>query len=446
MQRCLINQLTKTGEYHFYLTIPTDSIDEVKRAFKYPEYVTLIPFPYDTSHTTNKYHFDVPSLQKYIEPYKRDYDLIINNEPALTPNFLQLFNNRNPFRLPIMDYIHWIETPQITGFGDNEHGNYAIWSLINGIRWSTVAFCNSEYGKSIIRPFYEKILSAPEVQIVEEKLKPLVIGIDTDELDSLKPEKEEHFSTPTIIFNHRITDYTGYRDVIKAIKELEDEVDFQIIFTNPSKFLGKGSVEELESAKFMHTTLSFPEYVKLLYKTDIVLGTHRGTNQWTLSAIEAMYCGNIPICINRAFYPELMKNQKRYLCELSEFKERIRYVIENIDEERKKVKSLKSFIYNNYSWNLRALEWKAIIENLVKNTEIYGTDEFIRNSIVELFKTKSIWTKEELYKALKWGTQIKWTSYRRLMLDNYIIIDDLKKENATFQFLGPTNQKTLGDF
>jgi len=454
-------------DVHFYLTIPKGGKDAIRvaehfRRIGVKDHVTLVEVPYHAG-LLNKVHFDAVALHEALNVNERDYDLVLCNEPTLVPSFFELFNHMSHFRIPVISYMHWIDLPgggsQVGG--NKTDGNHKLWLLLTGVRWSERARCNSEFGKRLLTQFTERWLSREQAEKISTQFKPLYLGIDTEELDTFGAPYASRFEVPTILFNHRISQYTGYDELLDAVRTLEAEgLKFKVIFTNPAPFHSQTWPKDLKSIEMIEESLSYRDYVCLLHRTHIVVGLHTGVNQWSLSLPEAAYCGNIPLMTDDTFYPEMFSGipdnlKKALLVPRDKFTERLRTLILDADNMRTIIApQISKYIAERYAWSVRAKEWAAQLRESYATIPAWGTDECTRDRIVVLFKEKPILRKSEIVKALSWGTHIKWTSYRLKLLKDYCIDDhrradtyyELKKELRTGEYAAQPTLEEKGWF
>ncbi len=414
--------LAKRDDFHFYYVCPRQHYDKIKRdMWQYKDRLTLLPVEMLTANSGSRYHIDLPTLNKYIKPYERDYDILSIQEPPLVAGMFELFNGRNHFNAPIHTYVHWI--CKDVGIKVNAHERL---SYIAGLFLSSQAGCNSEFGKKMIIAQAKEYYNDRFIEILDRKLSPLHVGADVENLihtDSSSfldnPDKKE----TSIIFNHRLNQYTNYRFIISELERLyQKRQDFVLYVTNPSK-MSVSDIERMKTIPFIRfTDLSFNEYVDLMKRCDIALCPHVGDNQWSISLIEAVSCGCIPLASSKAFQKEILFNFEDdfFYHANHEFLARLEHMLNEKTAYKKRTLAKREVFANHWSWRNVCTEYIQMFDKLYAESDIVSADcdsmKRIRNIITT---SKQISKKSLLKNQLKWSDFIVWTKYRRRILEEF---------------------------
>jgi len=417
VQRNVIQEiLKKRDDIHFYLTVPFDQYPLVKPLES--DRLTLLKYNY-SSGSGHKFHFDTNQLWKLMDMWRRDYDLVICNEVILGNNFKNLFCYKSHFDIPIVNYVHWIDT--------SDDVTAQQWAMFSSIYWCYNTYCNSKYGKRLILDSATQVYNDDVFDEISKKLKILNVGFNDKELDEMKTT--DKFDVPTLVFNHRISQYTGYETLLKKCQKIwDDGVKFQLIFTNPSVSLTRSALGKYPFLKMKEGGYSYKEYIELLWKSDICFGLHNGQNQWSIAFLEALYCDNIPITSNKIFYPEMLGQDTYTLDDLQ-------YVIENMgglasknfDLEKYKWKNLAMQYLEMYEWNIN--EYAKTADKL-KDVD----KSKVLNDVKSLFAQRPIIGKDEILRLRAkesgsgMGCQTPYSKYRRELLK---ICDDVVEKDES---------------
>lgn len=363
VQRNVINYiLRKRNDFFFYLTCPKGKEKDMLRWLERPERVKLIPLRYTTAGSLNKMVIDIAGLRKSFPWSKFPLTTIWNNEVYLAPTMLQIFQATFPYgRVPVVNYVHWIEIPEQNRLGTIYTGNWHMWTLATSIAWTERTYFNSRYGIELVLPYLRKFLRGDIYDEITQKMEPLYLGINVEELDKYKTS--ETFDKPTFIFNQRLALYTGASRVIRtAMKLLDNGYDFYLILTNPSQTTIK---VDYDNPKYRGKIIinqggmPFEKYVETLWKADAVIAWHGGTgynndypvNQWSIAFPEALACGCYPIAHNNGFFSEMLP--KDFLLpnrNESTLYNAMRMVIESPEEYRKRASTVQEYIRSSYDW------------------------------------------------------------------------------------------------
>src|SRR6185295_13088285 len=201
-------------------------------------------------------------------------------------------------------YIHWMDWKR-SGNIRNRWNQPTNLSILTSILLSAVTGCNSLYGKERILREAARWLNAKTLEIVERKLVPLWPGINSQ--DVMGARTRERFSVKTIVFPFRTQKYTGFKSLVEIhLANLwKRRKDFRLLVTNPSDY---------DFVKHHHERFPFVEvcrlnrqdYLAMLWKSDIVVGLHNGSNQWSLAAVEAIAAECVPLLNQASFFPEMI--------------------------------------------------------------------------------------------------------------------------------------------
>jgi glycosyltransferase involved in cell wall biosynthesis len=142
-------------------------------------------------------------------------------------------------------------------------------------------------------------------------------GIDCDELDRHRPDRERGAGPPTILWNHRWEFDKQPEVFFGALRELAGEgLDFRVhvvgesFQAQPKPFLeAKGQLGD-RLLTFGHLARR-EDYVRVLWESDVVVSTAI-QEFFGIAVMEAAYCGARPLLPRRLVYPELYGGECLY--------------------------------------------------------------------------------------------------------------------------------------
>jgi hypothetical protein len=257
-------------------------------------------------------------------------------------------------------------------------------------------------------------------------------GIDCEELLAVRESALIKPRKKTIIFPYRTQTYTGYQSVINHLDGVwKNRKDFRLILTNPSQndFAKRLPVsrEYLEVVK-----LERRDYLRTLWEADIILGCHNGCNQWSLSAVEALAAECVPLFNKSSFFPEMLsvalsadeykEIENRYFYHRESFPRRLEVLLNNLDEEKKRMADLAVRVRDYYDWQKRVHEWIHCFDKADNHApELTQSSEALRK-IVSLIQANGGASKDAILKHLNWHTKsryISWTKYRKYLREHF---------------------------
>lgn len=175
------------------------------------KYIDNIEYDYSTSIHQNRYHFNRNILAKTL-PYGTDIDVVLNMQPEVTENIKVFFQNQRREKPLIINYYHWIDCKESRKFAKGLGG--FIWRQVEGARSADLNLFHTPYAFDLFNT------SARESNLPIDNIKfgyffpqPTIFGTKPIKL----PKKK------IILFNHRLNNTTGWRDVVKACKKLKEE-------------------------------------------------------------------------------------------------------------------------------------------------------------------------------------------------------------------------------
>lgn len=430
LQRELISALgRKRRDFFFYLLVPKELMSVLEPAFDGPN-VRLIPTSSISRQQGGAHHFDLRELEALLDLRRFDVDVLFINQPELTGGLLDFFNKVHFYDLHSFNYVHWMDWRRGDAVTNrwNVPGNL---TLLTSILMSEVTGCNSAYGKSRIVREASRWFNEPTLRTLEQKLVPLHPGIQVDEI--LAARVRSRHRVKTLIYPFRAQKYTGFQALIEHLSVLwRRRRDFRLILTNPS---GYDYIKRIgERLPFVEVKrLDRAQYLKELWKADIVVACHNGSNQWSLAATEALAAECIPLFNSESFLPELLSAPfpaglpqalvDRYFYYRSEFPRRLQYLLDNLSEQRRVIRPIAAKVRSYYDWANRVEDWIPWFETADRASPGLRSATLVSRRIDKLMARHGSMLKEDLMRELGWHVKsrhISWTRYRKYLRSRYV--------------------------
>jgi hypothetical protein len=433
--------------YHFYLTYPKSSENDafIHQKFLGVDNVTLIGLRYNT---TNAFYRDEVDIETLNNELKEDVDLLYCNTPEVTLKLLSFLQSKGNY-VNAVTYSNWlpnmVEEPMLLYYKDTSYGKYAIRLkyLINYLA-TTANFTHSEHSKKILIDSYKFIDSPSFKNYVTKSFKVLNITCDIESKNSYKYRDEKLVKLERkakdneeiiILFNYRHNDFTGFPFFMKNIKEFikkHSEFNIKIALTSVRNDLS--AKYNIEDKYFINKeNLNYEDYVKLLYKSDIIIGAHTSENMWSLAFIDGLMSYNIPIYRTRIFFDELMKdintNSELTFNTDIEFQGSLFKVCSNLDYYRKIARKISNKILKYWTWDTKIHDFHKALQTYAKQKSFNLSDE--RKAEIEKYlkDTNHIFWKS-LKNAMSMGEQRPLNIYRKVIKNNLQLRDDMKSEKS----------------
>lgn len=419
----------KRADYFFYILIPEEAEHEIRSSFEGAN-VQLIPTTSMSRQQGGAYHLDLRELETLLDLRRIDMDVLFINQPELTAGLLDFFNKVHFFDLHSFNYIHWMDWQRSDEVKNrwNVPGNL---TLLTSILMSEMTGCNSVYGKRRIVAEAARWFNDSTTAEIERKLVPLHPGIEVPEICAAKVRSRH--PVKTIICPFRAQKYTGFRALIDHLAALwAKRQDFRVVVTNPSEY---------DYIKRLPRRLPFVEvgqfdrrqYLRELWKADIVVACHNGSSQWSLAAAEALAAECIPLFNSESFLPELLGAalpaglppvlQERCFYYRFEFPRRLEYLLDNIAEQRRMIRPIAEQIRLYYDWANRVDDWMPCFDAVDRASPELRSPTDVSRRIDTIMAAHGSILKEDLMRELAWHVKsrhISWSRYRKYLRSNYV--------------------------
>lgn len=417
--------LRHRNDFFFYILVPSELLPAFEPEFR-GKNVLLIPATFMSRQQGGAFHFNVPEITSLLDFKKIDVDLLFVNQPELTAPLLDLFNKVHFFDVHSFGYIHWMDWKR-SGKLRNRWNQPTNLSILTSILLSAVTGCNSEYGKARILEEAASWFNIPALEIMESRLVPLWPGINSQEIVSARTT--ERFPIKTIVFPFRAQKYTGFKSLVEIhmANLWKRRKDFRLLLTNPSdydyikKYNGRFPFVEV-------CRLDRKDYLETLWKADIVVGCHNGSNQWSLAAVEAIAAECVPLFNRASFFPEMILAatperdrrtlSQKYFYYRGTFTDKLQVLLDNLEEEKEQIKLLSRRFRRFYNWDNRVGDWIRCFELADAAAPQITERSRAIGEIEALLKRNGKCTKEVILRHLDWhpkSRQISWTKYRKYL-------------------------------
>jgi glycosyltransferase involved in cell wall biosynthesis len=422
--------------WHFYCVLPEGAL------FPKDPRVTPIYIPFDSYNMLGRVGFDLHNLKDAIKINEYDYDLIYNNQPEISPGIFILLNNhpRITYSIPILNHIHWFVSP------DNYMGNAGenmqtcnepvTHQTLVGMLCGQATGVDSLWAKEFILKEAERFITKDKIEYLRKTIFSLNPGVDIEEIDSYRTDKR--FDKFTIIWNSRLTSYTGATLFFEFLDRMWDEGyrDFQVICTNiVYKVFADKRISKYDYVKLMDR-MPLDEYYKVCWMADCGVFMHIGWGAWSIASCELMACHKPIVSISTRSAPEIFgEDYPLYFARSSEdnsayrgFRRKMLKLMKDHEYAKKVGDMNRKRCEENFHWDKTVKAWDEMIHRFGDFNLSNGPSEG-KIKLLEFVKKKGTATKKEVLK--QFGGAISYTRYRRYLL-THGIYDDYTKSDALY--------------
>ena len=283
----LINALPK--EWRYTVLVPT-GFD--RRFFPTDHVIECVPYDYCTSIHQNRYHFNRNILALFMS-YAMDFDVVLNNQPESAANILTYFRVQRRENPLIINFFHWIDckesaanAPELTGY---------IWRQIEGVLFADKSYFHTEHARKLFDDYVNTVVGKKfEYDYGCFHPLPTMFGDEKMEL----PQKK------IILFNHRMRDTTGWKEVVDICIKLSKKRDDFVLWITDENIPKDG--EFVKQYKFiMNKSVSANSYAYLMKNSHFSICNTKGYATWNMSVLDSVVNGCLPLVINKPLYHEM---------------------------------------------------------------------------------------------------------------------------------------------
>lgn len=295
----ILKQLTKRNtDMKFYVLVPpvqmcsSDQLSTTKQ-------VKLIDYPYNLNSFVDRMSIDTKSLQLI----NVSIDLVYTNDPCKVLSYKNFFYYKQNKMVPVISRNHWV-----TGKIDRKVPtdiDFMIRQVEGAIYGDWMTF-NSHYAVQVFLDGAKEFYNDATISNIQHKLS-VIEMVNVSKIDKYKTS--ERFSIFTILWAHRLSYYTGWKETFKQLLKLWDRrKDFQVIVPDPGDKFSQQYLKDLYPFVGIidKSTWDYESYIKTCWKSDICLGNHSYPATWGgLAITEPMAAYTVPIMPYRHGYMEM---------------------------------------------------------------------------------------------------------------------------------------------
>ena len=394
-QISLLNEIR--DDLWFYLILPCEvpslQFDNVTQY--------IIPVP--TYPPTMRSHFDVPRIKELLSK-KLDFDLVMTHLPEHTHALKNVLYNVTHHEPKFFGYCHWWDVKDVVAWSKP-----SFLQQITGVLEYERCYLNTQHQKDLVLNQASETFNDDTLVKLDEILVPQHLGVDkkdiTDKINQ-NPEK-------IIVFNHRPDTYKNFKQFIEVTDMLwKTRQDFKVWVP----LLGKSNRD------YVITDKGDKEwYYKQLQKCCVGFSPKQVYGGWSVSTTDGMMNGVPYIMYDDTYYHELYANGD-FFTKQEEACKSLNTYLDNKEFRNEEAQKSLNWMSNHLIYEDKMIEMTEYMNKLVMETRaVKDTDKF--KEIVSWIKSAGRLSKEEVIDRLGWGRGIKWTPYRRALMNHPNIFD-----------------------
>lgn len=391
----LLNEIRDDLWFYLILTEPTPSLqfDNVEQM-----YIDLPTYP-----PTMRSHFDVLKLQKMLGR-KLDFDLVMTHLPEHAHALKNTLYNVTHHMPPFFGYCHWFDVKDVVAWPKD-----SFLQNITGLLEYERCYLNTQHQKDLVLNQAKETFNDKTVSKLNDILTVQHLGVNEGDIINEINETPEKI----IVFNHRPDTYKHFKEFIAVMDKLWDiRKDFKVWIP----------LLEKPNRDYVVTTKGDKQwYYKQLQKCYVGFSPKQTYGGWSVATTDGMMNGVPYVMYDDTYYHELnpkgdfFENDDIALTLLNNYLDDPQYRNEQAEQALDCIR--ESLIYKN-----KMNEMSDYINLLLEQSHQIGESEKFQD-ICQWVKTAGSISKEELIDKLGWGRGIKWTPYRRALMNHPNIYD-----------------------
>ena len=393
-QISLLNQIRSDLWFYLILPSPVTSL-----AF---DNVTQWYVPLPTYPQTMRSHFDVFKMQKMLHK-GLDFDLVMSHLPEHTHALENTMYNVTHHMPPVFGYCHWFDLKGVVTWSKD-----SFLQNVTGLLEMDRCYLNTQYQKDMVLNQARQTFNDDTIDKLDNILQVHHLGINSKDIVSKinkKPKK-------VIVFNHRPDTYKHFKQFIAVTDKLwEMRQDFKVWVPLLSK----------PNRDYVITTKGDKQwYYNELNKCYMGFSPKQKYGGWSVATTDGMMNGVPYIMYDDIYYKELhphgdfFKNDHEALTMINTYLDDPKYRNEEAQKALDYMSS--SMIYKD-----EIIRMNDYINDLLNRQKVMGDTDKLKE-IIEFIR-KGAATKQQIMDYLGWGRGIKWSPYRRALMNHPNIFD-----------------------
>ena len=359
---------------------------------------------------TMRSHFDVPLMQKIIK-HELDFDLVMSHLPEHTFDLVNVMHNVTHHIPTVFGYCHWFDLKEVVAWPKD-----SFVKNIMGLLEYERCYLNTQHQKDMVLKQASHTFNDDIIVKLNEILQVQHLGVNREDIaDDINENPEK-----IIVFNHRPDTYKNFNGFLKVIDTLrEQRQDFKV-------WIPLWETKDRTREDFVYTTKGDKQwYYNELKKCCVGFSPKQKYGGWSVATTDGMMNGVPYIMYDDTYYKEL--------CPSADFFENdeiatnlLNLFLDDTKYRNEQAVSAKEWISKKLIYQDKMIEMSSYIDTLLAQTKTMGESDTFKK-IVEWIREEKVLSKSQIMKKLGWGRGIKWTPYRRALMNHPNIYDTFQE-------------------
>ena len=394
-QIMLLNEIR--SDLWFYLilpeSVPSLIFDNVTQWF-----VELPTYP-----PVMRSHVDVNKLRKMFNG-SWDFDLVMSHLPEHTHQIVNILYNVTHHTPPVFGYCHWFDVREVVAWPKD-----SFLQNITGLLEYDRCYLNTQYQKDLVLNQASETFNDETTERLDKILTVQHLGVNQEDVVSNINETPEKI----IVFNHRPDTYKHFKQFMGVMDNLQQiRQDFKVWIP----------LLEKPNRDYVITTKGDKQwYYKELQKCYVGFSPKQKYGGWSVATTDGMMNGVPYIMYNDTYYHEL-NQMGDFFDNDHDATMLLNTYLDDPQYRNEEAKKAVSWISNNLVYKNEVSKMSSYMDELLLKQKVMGDSDKLKEIIEFIRKNKST-TKKDIMNFLGWGRGIKWTPYRRALINHPNIFD-----------------------
>ena len=356
-------------------------------------------------------HFDVMKFRNLMKDVD-EIDLVMSHLPEHTHQLVNTLYNLTHHTPKVIGYAHWFDFNHVCVWAKD-----SFKQNICGLLEMEKCYINTQTQKNMVLEQARDHFNLQTIHQLDEILTVQYLGVKQE--DILKEYEPEH--EKIIVFNHRPEAYKHYKEFIQLMDELwKQRQDFKVWVP---LLTGEPDRPYLTNEKF-----DKQGYYDKLKTCCVGFSPKQKYGGWSVATTDGMMNGCPYIMYDGEYYHELWDGADFFTTDQEALDLLNRYLDDSDHRFEMQMLGMHHLSTKlNYKHEMETMYQDFC--DLINNTKSTNSDK--TNELIEVIKDRGSITKRELFSEYcGWGRGIKWTPYRRALMEHPNVFDVMDKETT----------------
>ena len=391
----LLNEIRDDLWHYMILPCPVPSLQF--------DNVTQWYMDFETYPQTMRSNFRVDVVRKMLNN-SLDFDIVMSHLPEHTHQLTNTLYNVTHHMPPVTGYSHWFDLKDVVTWPKD-----SFLQNMTGLLEYDRCYINTQAQKDLVIEQASETFNTKTIIKLDDILTVQHLGVkEEDIVDSINENPEK-----IIVFNHRPDTYKHFKEFIALTDELwEIRQDFKVWIP----LLDKPNRDYVVTTKF-----DKQGYYKELRKCYMGFSPKQKYGGWSVSTTDGMMNG-VPYIMYDADYYHELHDKASFFSDDNDALMMMNTYLDDLPFRNEEAEYALEHIRDNLIYKDKMVDMNEYMNDLLSKQKVMGDSEKFKE-IVEFIKTNKQVGKKDLMDWLCWGRGIKWTPYRRALMNHPNIFD-----------------------